>query len=86
MTPQPSNQLAGALGTGREWRHRLLFHHLPLALVSAAPSPPATSPPDSLPSHSSSGRQTCYYADAIPSPPRWLATPEYGPPSPASST
>jgi sulfoxide reductase heme-binding subunit YedZ len=31
-----SNRLGRPLGTGRDWRRRLLLHHLPLALVSAA--------------------------------------------------
>lgn len=32
---RPEQPLGRPLGTGRDWRHRLLFHHLPLALVSA---------------------------------------------------
>jgi sulfoxide reductase heme-binding subunit YedZ len=30
-----SDQRESTLGTGRDWRRRLLFHHLPLALASA---------------------------------------------------
>ncbi len=30
-----SNRLGAALGTGRDWRRRLLLHHLPIALASA---------------------------------------------------
>jgi methionine sulfoxide reductase heme-binding subunit len=33
---QPPNQLGRPLGTGRAWRRRLLLHHLPLGLASAA--------------------------------------------------
>lgn len=32
---QSSKQLGGTLGTRRDWRGRLLFHHVPLALASA---------------------------------------------------
>jgi sulfoxide reductase heme-binding subunit YedZ len=32
---QPSKQLDRPLGTSRDWRRRLLLHHLPLALASA---------------------------------------------------
>jgi sulfoxide reductase heme-binding subunit YedZ len=31
-----STRLGGTLGAGRDWRRRLLFHHMPLALASAA--------------------------------------------------
>jgi sulfoxide reductase heme-binding subunit YedZ len=32
---QSPNQREGTLGTGRDWRRRLLFHHLPLAVAGA---------------------------------------------------
>jgi sulfoxide reductase heme-binding subunit YedZ len=33
---EPSDRLGATLGTGADWRHRLLRHHLPLALASGA--------------------------------------------------
>jgi hypothetical protein len=37
QTTAPSSiRLGRPLGTGRDWRRRLLFHHVPLALASAA--------------------------------------------------
>jgi sulfoxide reductase heme-binding subunit YedZ len=33
--PQSSNQLGRPLGTSRDWRRRLLFHHVPIVLASA---------------------------------------------------
>lgn len=35
VQPKKSTQLGPSLGTSRVWRRRLLFHHLPLATLSA---------------------------------------------------
>src|SRR6266542_3867969 len=36
MSQQPATRTPGELGTGGDWRRRLLLHHAPLTLASAA--------------------------------------------------